>query len=50
MKSSKETKFENQSVNWKTIIFYGVPIGLAALLILFILTLHLDQLRCQGNL
>jgi hypothetical protein len=33
-------KKKNQSVNWKKLILYGLPIGLGVLLILFILSLH----------
>ncbi len=40
MKSHDESKTQSQSLNWKKILKYGVIIGFAGLLILFIIALH----------
>jgi len=40
MKSNNNSTTLKNSINWKKLVFYGLPIGSAALLILFLITLH----------
>jgi hypothetical protein len=40
MKLNKDQRVQDQSLNWKKIMKYAVPIGFSVLLILFILSLH----------
>ena len=40
MKLNNDSKTLEKAINWKKLIFYGLPIGSAVLLILFLITLH----------
>jgi len=40
MNPNHDSNTQKQSLNWKKIILYGLPIGLAVLSVLFVITLH----------